>query len=95
MGDGVRVPQKPFQSIPKETYIASFTALAIGLHLVLQYWARMAPQEARIPLYAALLIGGAPLVLELGRRLIKREFGSDLLAGISILTSVLDRKSVV
>jgi heavy metal translocating P-type ATPase len=89
MGDGVKVPQKLFQSIPKETYIASFTALAIGLHLTLQYWVRMAPQEARIPLYTALLIGGTPLVLDLGRRLIKREFGSDLLAGISILTSVL------
>jgi heavy metal translocating P-type ATPase len=85
----VKGPQKLFQSIPKETYIASFTALAIGLHLTLQYWVNMAPQEARIPLYAALLIGGAPLVLDLGRRLIKREFGTDLLAGISILTSVL------
>jgi cation transport ATPase len=89
MGAGVKVPRKLFQSIPKETYIASFTALAIVLHLVLLYWARMAPQYARIPLFAALLIGGAPLVLDLGGRLIKREFGSDLLAGISILTSVL------
>jgi heavy metal translocating P-type ATPase len=89
MGARVKQPRKLFQSIPKETYIASFTAFAIGLHLVLQYWIRMAPQKARIPLYAALLIGGAPLVLDLGRRLFKREFGSDLLAGISILTSVL------
>jgi heavy metal translocating P-type ATPase len=85
----VKVPRKLLQRTPKETYIASFTALAIVLHLALQYWARLAPQKARIPLYAALLIGGAPLVLDLGRRLIKREFGSDLLAGISILTSVI------
>lgn len=85
----MRAPRKLLQRTPKETYIASFTALAIVLHLGLQYWARLAPQKARIPLYAALLIGGAPLILDLGRRLIKRQFGSDLLAGISILTSVL------
>jgi heavy metal translocating P-type ATPase len=36
-----------------------------------------------------LLLGGAPLVLTLSRKLLAREFGSDLLAGISIVTSVL------
>jgi cation transport ATPase len=44
---------------------------------------------ALIPLFAALIIGGAPLVYELGGKLVKREFGSDLLAGVSILTAVL------
>ncbi|MEZ6096433.1 MAG: heavy metal translocating P-type ATPase [Pirellulaceae bacterium] len=40
------------------------------------------------PLWVALLLGGAPLVLELTYKLLRREFGSDLLAGISIVTSV-------
>ena len=41
------------------------------------------------PLIAALVLGGIPLVLELLLKLLHREFGSDLLAGISIVTSVL------
>ncbi|MEX0679195.1 MAG: heavy metal translocating P-type ATPase [Pirellulales bacterium] len=41
-----------------------------------------------VPLYAALALGGAPLVWELLRRVWAREFGSDLLAGMSIVTSV-------
>jgi heavy metal translocating P-type ATPase len=35
----------------------------------------------------ALLFGGGPLVLDLLAKLLRREFGSDLLAGISIVTS--------
>jgi heavy metal translocating P-type ATPase len=44
---------------------------------------------ARVPLLATLVIGGTPLVLELAWKALKREFGSDLLAGISIVTSVV------
>jgi hypothetical protein len=40
-------------------------------------------------LVLALALGGVPLVLELLLKLLRREFGSDLLAGISIVTSVL------
>ena len=36
-----------------------------------------------------LLFGGIPLVFDLLIRLLHREFGSDLLAGISIVASVL------
>jgi heavy metal translocating P-type ATPase len=41
------------------------------------------------PLYAALALGGIPLVIGLGRELLRGNFSSDLLAGISIVTSVL------
>lgn len=44
---------------------------------------------ANIPLLTAFVFGGIPLVVELLGKLWKLEFGSDLLAGISILTSVL------
>jgi heavy metal translocating P-type ATPase len=40
-------------------------------------------------LLAVLVFGGTPLVLELALKLIKGQFGSDLLAGISIVTSAL------
>ncbi len=41
------------------------------------------------PLIVALMGGGLPLVAELFWKLLRREFGSDLLAGISIVTSIV------
>jgi heavy metal translocating P-type ATPase len=72
-----------------ETYIAGFTLLAIALHLYLRLGTAMSHQATLVPLYAALVIGGAPLIVALGKKLFRREFGSDLLAGISILTACL------
>lgn len=80
---------KPFSGLPKETYIAGFTLFAIVLHLILRFAADLPPRIALLPLFVALAIGGVPLVFELTKKLFKREFGSDLLAGVSILTAVL------
>ena len=44
---------------------------------------------ADLPLVAMLLVGGVPLVAGLLRNLTRGEFGSDMLAGISIITSVI------
>jgi heavy metal translocating P-type ATPase len=44
---------------------------------------------AEVPLVAMLLLGGVPLVWDLLTKLAAGTFGSDLLAGISIVTSVL------
>jgi heavy metal translocating P-type ATPase len=40
-----------------------------------------------MPLILILLIGGAPLLFDLLQRMVRREFGSDLLAGLSIAAS--------
>jgi len=85
----MKMAAKPFSAFPKETYIAGFTLLAIALHLALRYGLHLPERASLLPLFAALVIGGAPLVYELAGKLIKREFGSDLLAGVSILTAVL------
>ena len=85
----MKVTAKAFSSLPKETYIAALTLLAIGLHLVLRYAPATPPGVADWPLFIALLIGGIPLVFELAKKLFKMEFGSDLLAGVSIFTAVL------
>ena len=74
--------------LPKETYIAGITILAIVLHLVLRYGTDAPPRVALAPLIVALVVGGTPLLFDLTKKLLKREFGSDLLAGISILTAV-------
>jgi heavy metal translocating P-type ATPase len=72
----------------KETYIAAITLVAIASHLVLRYGTHVPPRVALAPLVVALLAGGIPLVFDLAKKLLKREFGSDLLAGVSILTAV-------
>lgn len=71
-----------------ETYIAGITLLAIILHLILRFVVVTPPTFWSLPLWVALVIGGVPLVLKLAKKAIAGEFGSDLLAGISILTAV-------
>jgi len=56
---------------------------------VLRYLAGAPAEIYNLPLYLTLAIGGVPLLVGLVSRLLKAEFGSDLLAGISILSSVL------
>ena len=73
----------------RTSVIAVFAAAAILVHLVLRFALRTPPGIYQIPLLATLVFGGIPLVYELTRNLFRREFGSDLLAGISIVTSVL------
>jgi len=77
-----------FPRLTKETYIAGFTMIAIVLHLVLRYGAHAPLRVALAPLIVVLLVGGTPLVFDLAKKLVKREFGSDLLAGVSILSAV-------
>jgi heavy metal translocating P-type ATPase len=79
---------KPLLPRAKETYIAILTTAGILLHLLLRYLFQAPPAAWLAPLYVTLLLGGLPLLLALGRKLLAREFGSDLLAGLSILTSV-------
>ena len=76
----------------KEVAIAVVALVAIGIHLILRFGVEPTgtifgfPPHA-IPLLIALACG-FPLVLGLVLRLSRLEFSSDLLAGISIVTSV-------
>jgi heavy metal translocating P-type ATPase len=69
--------------------IAVLALTGIALHLGLRFGFHAAKLPTNLPLFVVLALGGTPLVWELLKKLIKREFGSDLLAGISIVTSVL------
>ncbi|HSG81509.1 MAG TPA: heavy metal translocating P-type ATPase [Gemmatimonadota bacterium] len=89
-----QAPQHGPATSRKELVIAGFTIVAIAAHLVLRFAIRPTGAVAGVavqdlPLIAALAFGGAPLVLDLAAKLLRREFGSDLLAGISIVTAVL------
>jgi heavy metal translocating P-type ATPase len=79
---------KSLRQWESETWIAGITIAGIFLHLVLRFLFA-APRTVWVfPLWVILLVGGAPLLFALARRAFAGEFGSDLLAGISILTSV-------
>ncbi len=69
--------------------IAALSITAMLLHLVLRFGVQTTESLYRVPLLATLALGGLPLVYDLFRKLLRREFGSDLLGGISIVTSVL------
>ncbi|XZE55057.1 heavy metal translocating P-type ATPase [Planctomycetaceae bacterium SH139] len=73
----------------KSLVIAAFAILAIVLHLLLRFGLKATTALSEIPLLVTLVVGGLPLLFDLLKKLIKREFGSDLLGGISIITSVL------
>ena len=73
----------------KSTVIAALSIIGIVLHLVLRFGLHATPEHYLIPLLATLILGGLPMLYDLLRKLLKREFGSDLLGGISIITSVL------
>ena len=89
------VPHKIPITISKEMYIVALTAIAIGAHAFLQYATHVSGWIALTPLLLALAVGGLPILAVLAKKLWAREFGSDLLAGISILSSVLLGQYVV
>ena len=82
------------KSYGKDAPIAIFTALAIAVHLMLRYLWRIGPLDL-VPLYLALVAGGVPLLIGLVRQAFKLEFGSDWLAGISIVTATLLQEYLV
>src|SRR5690242_1461966 len=82
-------PRSTLFNWTSSTLIALLALAAVLLHLGLRYLSAAYGFASRVPLFVALIAGGLPLVVQLTRKLINREFGSDLLAGVSILTSVL------
>lgn len=70
-------------------WIAGLAVVAISLHLALRFGLDAHERVARSPLLIALAFGGLPLVVDLSLKALRREFGSDLLAGLSIITAVL------
>ena len=73
----------------RDLRIASVAIAGIATHLVLRFGFGKQGLPQVVPLYVVLLFGGLPLVLLLIQKGLAGEFGSDLLAGLSIITSAL------
>jgi len=61
----------------------------IAASLAMQFLFSLPRSLSIIPLLGVLVLGGIPLLWQLTRKLLARDFGSDLLAGVSIATAVL------
>jgi heavy metal translocating P-type ATPase len=80
--------------ISQESVIAAVAIVAIAVHLLLRFGIQTEAAFHGVPVYqlpllVALFFGGVPLLFELLLKIVRREFGSDQLAGLSIVTSVL------
>ena len=78
----------------RQATVALLTLAAILLHVVLRFVFRLTGRIGGIsvdsvPLILCLILGGGPLVFGLLIKMFRREFGSDLLAGISIVVSAI------
>ncbi|MGC9261216.1 MAG: heavy metal translocating P-type ATPase [Phycisphaerae bacterium] len=73
----------------RQTIIAVLAVAGIITNLLLRFVLRLPPALYNMPLLITLALGGTPLVGELLVKLLHRQFGSDLLAGISIVTAAL------
>ena len=73
----------------RTTIKAALAAVGIAVYLVGRYGLHIPFAQCRWLLIAVLVLGGSPLLIGLTRKLFAGEFGSDLLAGISIVTSAL------
>lgn len=73
----------------KSRVIAVFSILAILLHLVLRFAFQADEKIYELPLLCLFAVGGLPLLYDLLNKLLKKEFGADLLGGISIVTSIV------
>ncbi len=69
--------------------IALLAIAAIAAHLVLRFAVESPAPIPDLPLYAAYALGGVPLVVGLLLKVARGQFGSDLLAGIAIVTSAI------
>ena len=76
-----------FEALSYETWIAAFATTGLVGYLAARYLLGVPENGSRWSLIAVLLVGGGPLVAGLARRIIARDFGSDILAGLSIVTS--------
>ena len=73
----------------RDLLIAAVAVIGIAAHLVLWFGFGSRGFAQNLPLYVVLAFGGLPLVFRLIQKSLAREFGSDLLAGISIIASAL------
>ncbi|MBZ5524381.1 MAG: HAD-IC family P-type ATPase [Acidobacteriia bacterium] len=78
----------------RDTVIAAAVLALIATYLLLRFAGHWSGMRAEWPLLIA-LVGGVPLLFELLRKMLRLEFGADLIAGVSVVTAVLMHEYLV
>jgi heavy metal translocating P-type ATPase len=89
-------PSLPAVSWSRDSVIAAAVLILIATYLFLRFglgW-EAGSYQALAPLFVALAFG-VPLVYDLVRKLVRFEFGADLIAGVSIVSAVLMQEYLV
>lgn len=76
-------------SLTRNAVIAGVAVLGILASLVLRFGAGCSERDSSLPLLLALVAGGAPQIWTILRRVLTGRFDADLLAMVSIVTSVI------
>jgi len=72
-----------------ETYYWTVNStLSTAVETLWQGQGAVSLQQVQLPLIAVLILGGVPLLYQLSVKLIRGDFGADLLAGLSIVTAI-------
>lgn len=94
--DAIASPRPPASSFADadrqfhlDLLIAVIAVAGIAAHLILRFGFGNRGLAQNFPLYIVLGFGGLPLIFRLLQKSLAGEFGSDLLAGISIIASAL------
>jgi heavy metal translocating P-type ATPase len=82
-------------SLRRDSAVALLACVGILCHFCFRFLIHSTAGVLRIPLYIVLAAGGLPLVAVLIGKCLRREFGSDLLAGISIVVAVAQGEYLV
>jgi heavy metal translocating P-type ATPase len=88
-GSGDRRDQLPLRHMVRLWNLTSvmISGSAILLHLWFRYSLHLSARGQFFPLWVAIICGGVPLLYGLIRQALRRDFGSDFLAGLSIATA--------
>lgn len=76
----------------RDTAIAATALIGILVHLILRFPYGIQDGRESLPLLAALVLGGAPQVWTVARRVLSGRFDADILAMVSIVTSLFLRE---
>lgn len=82
-------------SLKVEVYIAFLSIVAIITNLFFHFILSLPNNICNIPLIILLVLGGIPIIVDLGKKLTAGDFGSDLLAGVSILAALFLQEYLV
>ena len=88
MADKREVPRRDVR-LMWQPHSVGVSFLAIILYLLLHYAFHVKSRVSTLPLWFAVIVGGLPLLYDLSRQVLNRQFGSDFLAGLSIITATL------